>query len=126
VLFRRSTTRRFVAWLALFAMWLAAAAPTVSRVLPAADAWPELGAWCTGHGLEQRHPEAPADPAAHLDKCGYCALLAHSPLLGAPAALALPPALPGAAAPAGRIAAAGHAAVPLAAHPRGPPPIRPA
>ncbi|TNY24954.1 DUF2946 family protein, partial [Fulvimonas soli] len=104
----------------------ARADPPVWPGLHAHAPGPDRGAGCTGHGLEQRHPEAPADPAAHRDKCGYCALLAHTPLLGAPAALALPPALPGAAAPAGRIAAAGHAAVPLAAHPRGPPPIRPA
>ena len=80
--FRKTTQRRLVAWLALFAVWLAVAAPVISQVLPVGDAHLDLGAWCTGHGLADPPSGTPSDPhALHADKCGYCGLLGHSPLL---------------------------------------------
>jgi hypothetical protein len=63
-------------------MWLAVAAPVISQVAPVSDAHLDLGAWCTGHGLADHPSGAPSDPhALHADKCGYCGLLGHSPLL---------------------------------------------
>jgi|SRR5579859_777000 len=122
-LIRRGAPRRFVAWLAIAAVWLLVAAPTISRSLPSAWSWPDLGAWCTGHGLSDQHPSAPGDPALHLDQCGYCALLAHDPLL-AGGTLAVPLAA-GLSAPAPVTHAEPYwRALPLlSAHPRGPPSI---
>jgi len=102
-------------------VWLLVAAPTVSRSLAATDAWPELGAWCTGHGLDEHHPSAPDAPGLHTDECGYCALLGHSPALtghatAAPAAAMLP-----AIAPIHEAAWHGHPLPLLSANPRGPP-----
>lgn len=118
---RGRTAHRWVAWLAIAAVWLLVAAPTVSRTLAATDAWPELGAWCTGHGLDQHHPSAPEAPGLHTDECGYCALLGHNPALTGHSAAAPMAALLPAAAPVHE--APGHwRALPwLSAHPRGPP-----
>ena len=101
-------------------MWLLVAAPTVSRVLPAWMA-PDLGAWCTGHGFDDERPSAPADPALHIDKCGYCALLGHTPLAaGGAVALVLATLLPDAV-PVVRARGPWHAQPLLSANPRGPP-----
>lgn len=102
-------------------MWLLVAAPSVSRLLPITEWSPDLGAWCTGHGLSDQHPSSPGDPADHADKCGYCALLGHTPLLGGHAVpLRLVAWLP---APAAPVHASGrwHALPLLSANPRGPP-----
>jgi hypothetical protein len=63
--------------MAIIAVWLAALAPTISRV----DAWrfPELGAWCEPvdahhHGDEGARGHDDAGAA-----CGYCTLFTHSP-----------------------------------------------
>jgi Protein of unknown function (DUF2946) len=87
--FRKATQRRLVTWLALFAVWLAVAAPVISQVLPFSDTHLDLGAWCTGHGLADHASGAASDPhALHADKCGYCGLLGHSPALSGDAILA--------------------------------------
>ncbi|WP_199098808.1 DUF2946 domain-containing protein [Dyella sp. ASV21] len=117
-------SRRWVAWLALAAMWLLVVAPTLSRAMPPSWIAPDLGAWCTGHGLSTHHPggpSAPGDPGEHLDRCGYCVLLGHSPLLTSgviliTAAAALPP-----SAPLAQPSTHGHARLLLGARPRGPP-----
>lgn len=120
-LIRRRTPQRLVAWLAIVAMWLLVAAPTISRTLPATDAWPELGAWCTGHGLDEHHPSTPDAPALHADACGYCALLGHSPLLTG-AVLATPVAfVPPALAPIHEASWHWRPLPLLSANPRGPP-----
>lgn len=120
-LIRRRTAHRWVTWLAIAAVWLLVAAPTVSRSLSAMDAWPELGAWCTGHGLDEHHPSSPDAPALHTDECGYCALLGHSPVLtghmAAPIAAAMLPAI----APIHESAWQGDSLPLLSAKPRGPP-----
>lgn len=105
-------------------MWLLVAAPTVSRALPSTWWSPDLGAWCTGHGLSDQHPTPAGDPADHADKCGYCVLLGHAPLLGghaAPMVFAawLPP-----PAPFVQANAPWHALPLLSANPRGPPSLR--
>ncbi|ULU23876.1 DUF2946 domain-containing protein [Dyella terrae] len=128
-LIRRRTSRRFVAWLALAAMWLLVAAPTVSRVLPALVSV-DAGAWCANHGDDHADmagmpmpgmPDMPSDPSLHMDQCGYCAMLAHTPLLsGGVVALLLAAPLP-AVTPDMRAMAPWHAQPLLSANPRGPP-----
>lgn len=78
--------------MALFAVWLTALAPTVSRALPSAFAMPDMldmGAWCeapqAGHPPHAHADANPAgDPGDHASDaaCGYCTLLTHSPSLG--------------------------------------------
>ena len=118
-------------------MWLLVAAPTVSRTLPL-WAFADTGAWCEGHGQGGEHadmagmedmvgmsmpakPDMPGEPALHMDQCGYCALLAHTPLLsGAFVALLLAAPLPTVAPDMGATTP-WHAQPLLSAHPRGPP-----
>jgi len=149
-LIRRRTSRRLVAWLAIAAMWLLAAAPTVSRVLPAlvADmgaqgaletAHASMGDMAAMHAMPgmpdmagMAHasgmpgiPDMPGDPTQHLDHCGYCALLSHTPLLsGGFVALLLATPLP-VAAPTASAGTPWHAQPLLSANPRGPPSILP-
>jgi len=108
--------------MALVAIWLIAAAPTVSRAL----AWsgPDLGAWCAEHGLSDEHPSGPASPGdliQHHERCGYCVLLSHSPLLaGGVPTITMAAWLP-TAAPVTRQGLRWHAQPTLSARPRGPP-----
>ena len=146
---RGRTSQRFVAWLAVAAMWLLVAAPTVSRVLPALVST-DMAAHA-GHASAMDHgsmpgmgdmpgmadmpgmvhpagmpgmPEMPNDPAQHLDHCAYCTMLAHTPLLsGAVVALLLAAPLP-AVAPVARSSVTWYAQPVLSAHPRGPPSIQ--
>lgn len=129
-------------------MWLLVAAPTVSRVLPAVASMDM--AVHTEHHTGMDHaampgmgdmsgmadmpgmvhmaampgtPDMPGDPAQHMDQCGYCVMLAHTPLLsGAVVALLLAAPLP-AVAPVARTSVAWHAQPVLSANPRGPPSI---
>jgi len=88
---RNTRYRKFVAWLALAAMWLTIGMPVLSQFLPShAQESMDLGAWCTGHGLSDHHPGSPSAPAAPMDKCGYCSLFCHSPLALAHADVVLP------------------------------------
>lgn len=130
-------TRRLSAWIAIFAMALAALAPTVSRALARGEAasapsWVEV---CSASGMQwvplgTDTTAAPATsalpgdgpPAAGnpLDHCGFCLLSADrlGPPVTAPAAWRLPG---DPAAPAVRPALLLCSRAPLAAHARGPP-----
>ncbi|MGO4520696.1 DUF2946 domain-containing protein [Dyella sp. 2RAF44] len=128
-----------MAWLAVAAMWLLVAAPTVSRVLPALVSTDMAAHAGMDHasmpGMDDMPgmvhlpgmpgmPDMPGDPAQHLDHCGYCTMLAHTPLLsGAVVALLLAAPLP-AVAPVARSSITWHAQPVLSAHPRGPPSIQ--
>lgn len=115
------STRRFAAWLAVFAMLLAALAPTVSHALsPATGGTIEV---CSVDGPRSiPDPDAPA-PAPHnaLEHCPFCATQAGS--------FALPNApLPAFDAPRGDDVPPPPVAIdrpaqdaPLAARPRAPP-----
>jgi len=123
-------------------MWLLVAAPTVSRVLPALASMDSHAHAMHGSGMHDmpgmdmagmadmpgmQHPagtpDLPGDPAQHMDQCGYCAMLAHTPLLsGAVVALLLAAPLP-AVAPVARSSVAWHAQPLLSAEPRGPPSV---
>jgi hypothetical protein len=120
---RSSTRRGFVAWLATAALWLLVVAPTISQTLSSFSAAPDLGAWCTGHGLSDEHPSpaTPHDPGPHTDKCGYCVLLGHSPLLAGGSLATTITALVPEAAPVAGTAHRWYALPLLSAQPRGPP-----
>jgi hypothetical protein len=91
---RRRAHYRLTTWLAFVALGLLMVCPTVSRTLVAMTPTPDLGAWCTGHGLDRAHgaPSMPAHPASDA-ACGYCVLLGHSPVLSS-AFVAFVPAVP--------------------------------
>jgi hypothetical protein len=86
-------TRRFAAWLASFAILLAALAPTVSHAMAAARggaSWVEI---CTATGpalVKIADEQVPArNSTAHFEHCPFCS--AHAGAAGLPpAATALP------------------------------------
>ncbi len=119
--------RKLSAWLAALAMLMLALAPSVTRVLAAADAasWVPV---CTADGLVQVQMLAGGEripnPAEHIAQadCPYCALQGHAHVLASSApALALP-ALPAAAQRAPDGVAFHGAAVWSTAQARAPPP----
>lgn len=118
---RKSAHQRFVAWLAMAALWLTIVAPVVSRTLPDAQSMPDLGAWCTSHGLSDHHPPAPSAPPMHMDDCGYCTLLGHSPLVSSHAIVFLAPPSPPAPSLVPWATGARYVEPVLSANPRGPP-----
>jgi hypothetical protein len=86
---RKRAPQRFVAWLALAAMWLVAFAPVISQTLLAAPATGIESGWCGAHPPPVT-PDSPQPPVAN--PCGYCDLLGHNPvLLGVARVAALPP-----------------------------------
>lgn len=94
--------------------------------MPGMDDMPGMGDMSGMHHMAgmPAMPETPSDPTQHMDQCGYCAMLAHTPLLsGAVLAVLLAAPLP-AMAPVARTRAAWHAQPLLSAHPRGPPSIQ--
>ncbi|TAM58479.1 MAG: DUF2946 domain-containing protein [Rhodanobacter sp.] len=119
--FRRTTCSRFVGCLAFVAVWLTAVMPVISRSMPNGMGPMDPGSWGASHGLSLQHPSAPSDPSATLDKCGYCCLFCHSPLVAGEALPALPslalsaPILPAPTVPVGPLPQR------LSAAPRGPP-----
>lgn len=127
---RKLTHQRFVAWLAIAAMWLMIVAPVVSRSLPDAPSMPgmdmgtDMGASCPGHGADAHHPSAPSEPSLHMDHCGYCTLLGHSPLLSGHTIVFSPPALPVARVLPRWTFGTNYVEPVLSANPRGPPSLR--
>jgi len=129
--FRKKRQGKWVVWLALAAMWLTIGMPVISRSLPDGLASVDLGAWCTGHSqsdqklsdheLQDQHRQAPSDPSAPLNKCGYCSLFCHSPLIAGHASLALAPCSLSAQAPIALAVPSGSNPRVLSARPRGPP-----
>lgn len=101
-------------------MWLLVVSPTISRTLPTPMAMPGTEAACE-HTADHHHPSMPDDPDSHSDKCGYCVLLGHTPLLaGAAPVLSLAthwPVMPAVQ----HGAPSRHASPRLSADPRGPP-----
>lgn len=120
---RSQAHSRGVAWLAFFAIWLTLVAPVVSQVVAAvgSPAMASASPACAEHLGHAVPPATPHPSVPPTDRCGYCTLVAHSPVVIAAAWLPLllprtaylPPALP--AAPGLRR----HAW--LATTPRGPP-----
>ena len=73
---------RRLAWLALLAMAFVIVLPSISRVLSQASAMPGMGAMAHAHHDAARQPQVPSQPADPLQRCAYCVLLAHTPVLG--------------------------------------------
>lgn len=74
---------RVTAWLGLFALALALCAPLVSQLRASAAARERaFMAICSAtDNVSATHPGVYSPPATHLDRCGYCGLLAgHPPL----------------------------------------------
>ncbi|MBY4869307.1 DUF2946 domain-containing protein [Burkholderia sp. Bp9017] len=79
--------RHLTAWLGVFAIWIAIAAPLVSQWRIAQAATPDAIVCSAEHGAHRSAGAVSAhDHALHLDACGYCAFFAHSPAIGGPAA----------------------------------------
>ncbi len=123
-IFRKASDSRLVAWLALVAMWLVVVMPVLSRSMPMP--MQSMGAMAAGgelsaHGFSEHHPPTSPAPSSTLDKCGYCSLFCHSPMVAGNALLTPPPL----ALPAQTLLAATVPAGPppqlLSAAPRGPP-----
>ncbi|MGV2287774.1 DUF2946 domain-containing protein [Trinickia sp. YCB016] len=81
-------SRKLTAWLGIFAIWLTVLGPLVSQVEARAShmEMPVCGADSGAHA-DHGHPSGKqagqhAQHGLHLDACGYCSLLAHSPALG--------------------------------------------
>ncbi len=124
-IFRGPPHSRFVTWLALAAVWLTVVMPVISRSMPLpihSMGAMGLSADHGTHGFSEQHPPASPDPSSTLDKCGYCSLFCHSPMVAGGALLTLPPlALPARPLP-GPTVPAGPPPHRLCAAPRGPPP----
>lgn len=74
--------RRVVAWLAFVAIWLTIVAPVVSRVMPVQAAMPAMaGMACPEHMGHATDPGTPHPHPPSTEKCGYCTLIGHSPVL---------------------------------------------
>ncbi|AOI90480.1 DUF2946 domain-containing protein [Burkholderia pseudomultivorans] len=94
---------RATAWLGLFALVLALVAPLISQLRASAiDPHAPFAAICSASGNPfAAHPEPHAPSGTHVDRCGYCGLLAgHPPLqyavsfCASPAVRHAPPELP--------------------------------
>jgi Protein of unknown function (DUF2946). len=120
---RRTSRSRLVAWLAMAAVWLTVVMPVISRSLPMSGMdGMDAGAWCTSHGLSTQHPPASPNPSSSLDKCGYCSLFCHSPMVAGGAVLLPPPQRFPAQDLLAPVVPAGPAPRLISASPRGPPP----
>jgi len=119
----RAKQRRWFAWLAFAALCLNLVAPSVSRALTAEASWLDLGAWCTGQGVSNPHPDKP-DPLHHAEACGYCALAAQQPLVPTASVILSVPLVARTATHGLPTRAWAHALPPGATLPRGPPSVR--
>lgn len=79
---RKRSYQRLIAWLALVALGVAVAMPTVSRALvsPAARSAITAEKGCTAHQRETAPGQDPP-PGHGLDACGYCSLVNHHPVV---------------------------------------------
>ncbi|WP_175921482.1 DUF2946 domain-containing protein [Burkholderia latens] len=72
--------RHLTAWLGVFAIWLAIAAPLVSQWRIAHAATPDAPVCSAEHRATRA--AAAHEHALHLDACGYCGFFAHTPAAG--------------------------------------------
>jgi len=110
-----------VAWLALAAMALLMVMPAVSRSMPVNTGMGGMDAGCVMKVGSHSHPDTPGHPDDPTARCGYCTLLAHTPVAGVGALFFRLPALR----PASPLDVATSQSAPftrlLSARPRGPP-----
>lgn len=76
---RCATLHRYMAWLALAAMALIMVMPAVPRFMPVDTTMAGMDAGCAMHAGKHPRPSAPNYPDDPTAKCGYCALLGHTP-----------------------------------------------
>lgn len=98
---RHSQRSGMAIWLAFFAMLMIHLGPLVSQSMPMDHVMPAMAGMdemaCSDQARSGHHESVMPKPAAgFMEKCGYCGLLIHSPVLDAPQ-LFLPADLPGAA-----------------------------
>ena len=83
----RQTHRRFIALLAITALWLLVAAPVISQIAQSRASYSEPGTHCDGMAGMADHasmamPEhggkAHGDHGDSMAACGYCGLFAHA------------------------------------------------
>lgn len=124
---RLKTSRVYVAWLAMLAMALIVVMPAISRVMPMTVAMPGMDAPCPQHDHQAsaQHPDSPGTPADPMERCGYCVLLSHTPLLTASVIVHVVPAAPNVAAPVVVLPTDRSETPQLSADPRGPPSLAP-
>ncbi|WP_321968784.1 DUF2946 domain-containing protein [Paraburkholderia tropica] len=79
-MFRRSN--RLTAWLGILAILLAVFAPLVTQLIERGQVPADVLCSAAAHdGANGASTQTGKSLAAHLDACGYCSLLAHSPAL---------------------------------------------
>jgi hypothetical protein len=111
-----------MAWLAMLAMTLIVVMPVVSRTMSIAGAMPGMDEPCPIHAaLAVKQPGSPHMPVDPMERCGYCYLLHHSPLLGSSILVSLVPAPPEAGVAAIALPEDRFRTPRLSANPRGPP-----
>lgn len=109
---------RAVTWLAMLAMALIVVMPVLSRSLPMTGM--DMG--CPVHqAAATHHPASPHAPADPTERCGYCALLNHTPPLASGAVVYLAPTAPMPALTPWHDLGEAPASPRLSADPRGPP-----
>jgi hypothetical protein len=86
-------SRKLTAWLGIVAIWLMTLGPLASQLEMRASRMdmPVCGADSDAHVQHGDQAGQHAQHGLHLDACGYCSFLAHSPALGT-----VPPVLHGA------------------------------
>jgi hypothetical protein len=107
----------------MLAMALIVVMPAISRVMPTMGAMPGMDAACPyhDHQASTQHPNSPSAPADPLERCGYCVLLSHTPILSSDVIVHVVPAAPIVAVPHVVLPSDQSAAPLLSADPRGPP-----
>jgi hypothetical protein len=119
---RITRSHRYIAWLAMLAMAFVVVVPVVSRMMPMTGAMPGMEGACPEHvSLGARQPATPHAPADPMERCGYCFLLHHSPLLSSSVLVHVLPAAPERDAPVVALPADRSHAPLLSAEARGPP-----
>ncbi|WP_284320521.1 DUF2946 domain-containing protein [Dyella acidisoli] len=85
---------RSVTWLAMLAMALIVVMPVLSRSM-SMTAMSVADGDCPVHQLAStKHPSSPQTPADPTDRCPYCVLLNHTPLLASGVVVYLAPVVP--------------------------------
>jgi hypothetical protein len=119
---RVKAPHRYVAWLAMLAMTFIVVMPVISRMMPMTGAMPGMDGSCPEHAaLAAKQPGSPHTPVDPMERCGYCFLLHHSPLLSSSVVVHLVPAAPEPDVPVEALPVDRSNAPLLSADPRGPP-----
>lgn len=106
----------------MLAMTFIVVVPVISRMMPMTGAMRGMGEPCPEHAaLAMQHPGSPHTPVDPMERCGYCFLLHHSPILSSSAVVHLVPVVPEASVLVAALPVDRSSVPLLAADPRGPP-----